>query len=168
MNAESLRAKGWLWLNGQWYAPNHPVAKKAKRFAEPPEGFGMDAISLALKPKTARRLRQDSKPLLNQLETEWFEVLKDRYSGGYEIHAQAWRVKLAAGAWFKVDFCVFAQVFGGDRQWIAYEVKGPKKGKNVARGILALKCAAHQFPEICFVLVWKDDDGQWQEQIVKP
>lgn len=156
MNAvESLRAKGWQLLNGQWYAPDNVAAKaELKRLA---------ALATLDEPKPVkpiRRLRQDKPP--NKLEAAWIEVLKERYPDSV-IHAQAMRFKLASGAWYKPDACLYSS----NCRWIAWETKF-LKGKNAARGILALKCAAHQFPEICFVLVWKDEAGQWREEIVKP
>jgi hypothetical protein len=78
------------------------------------------------------------------------------------IFPQSIRLMLANGSWYKADFFVFAP-----SGIYAYECKGPKEGKNVARGLLALKCAAHKYPKIQFMLVWKQD-GKWQEQIVLP
>jgi len=116
---------------------------------------------IALPPiKTPQRLRQDKKPVLNGLETAFYEHLKRTLPPGTLIHCQAWRVQIARGAWFKVDFC--ASVAG---QWTAWETKGPKTGKNVARGMLALKCAAANFPDVNWVLAWKDN-GEWFTQKV--
>jgi predicted AlkP superfamily phosphohydrolase/phosphomutase len=109
---------------------------------------------------TVKRIKQETVPKLNKLEREWLSQLK--WEVDATIHAQAWRVRLANGAWFKVDFCAFYQ-----GQWWAWEVKGPKQGKNVDRGLLALKVAAAQFPEVKWILVWKDDAG-WHEQEVLP
>jgi hypothetical protein len=108
-----------------------------------------------------KRIRQSTKPLLNKLEAEWLSMLGFMYPG-IKIHAQSWRVKLANGVWFKVDFC--ASLSG---QWTAWEVKGPKQGKNVDRGMLALKCAASQYPEVLWVLVWRDR-GEWKTQHLIP
>ena len=47
------------------------------------------------------------------------------------------------------------------------ECKGPERGKNVARGKLALKTAAHQWPEVAFYLVSKSAGG-WQVERVLP
>lgn len=108
-----------------------------------------------------KRIRQSSKPLLNKLETEFYGRLC-MFHGPGRIKVQAWRVKLANGSWFKVDFCGLI-----DGQWMAWEVKG-NKGKNIDRGKLALKVAAALWPEITWQLVWKDKDGKWQEQIILP
>ena len=118
-----------------------------------------EATIVGIAPK--KRIRQDEKPLLNKLESEWLQVLKMRHPT-VTIHSQEWRVKIANGAWFKVDHC--ALLAGG---WTAWECKGPSQGKNVARGLLALKCAASSFPEVRWVLVWKDQ-GKWCEQEVMP
>lgn len=112
------------------------------------------------KPKE-RRLRQSQRPLLNKLETEWLEVLRRKLGPGANIHCQAWRVRLANGAWFKVDMCAVVGTY-----WTAWECKGPKQMKNVDRGMLALKCAADRFPEVRWVLVWKQN-GQWKEQVIQ-
>ena len=111
------------------------------------------------KPKE-RRLRQDHKPKLNGLEKRFALVLASLYPG-VVFHAQAWRVAIANGVWYKVDFCGVV-----DGRWVAYEVKG-LKGKNIDRGKLAVKCAAAQFPEVDWRLVWFVD-GQWKEQKVVP
>lgn len=122
-----------------------------------------DALSLRQGDRTSsKRVRQDAKPLLNKLETAWLAVLKISHPD-VTIHAQEWRVKLANGAWFKVDFCAFI-----DGVWKAWECKGPKQGKNVSKGLLALKFAAAKFPEVKWILVWKDADGLWRDQIILP
>lgn len=108
-----------------------------------------------------KRIRQDSKPLMNKLEMAWLSVLKTTYPDAI-IHSQEWRVKIGNGAWFKVDHCAFV-----DGVWTAWECKGPKEGKNVARGTLALKCATTAFPEVKWILVWKES-GVWRQQILLP
>ena len=128
-----------------------------------------EALSLAVAPKPAagsfpeiaagKRLRQEAGPKLNKLEAAWLEMLKRKFPDG-KIYAQAIRLRLANGAWFKVDFVV---VNAG--AWLAYECKGPDAGKNVDRGKLALKVAADSFPEYQWFMVWKED-GQWKQQKV--
>jgi hypothetical protein len=108
-----------------------------------------------------KRLRQLAGKL-NKLESEWLNCLKRMLPADTRIYAQSWRVRIANGAWFKVDFCAFV-----DGRWRAWEVKGPKQGKNVDRGILALKCAATTYPEVQWILVWKEK-GQWMEQVILP
>jgi len=119
----------------------------------------VNAITLLEKSK---RIRQDQKPLMNKLESDWLNHLRTILPAGTLIHSQSWRVKIANGAWFKVDHCAF--VAG---RWMAWECKGPKQGKNVARGMLALKCAASSFPDVDWILVWREA-GQWRTQKVIP
>lgn len=126
--------------------------------------YGPDSQLGAVNPSLvveAKRIRQDSKPLMNKLETEWLNRLREVYPN-VQIHSQEWRVKIGNGAWFKVDHCAFIE-----GKWTAWEVKGPKEGKNVARGLLALKCASKSFPEVEWILVWKQN-GIWSQQIVLP
>jgi hypothetical protein len=119
------------------------------------------AVCLGDRASVKKRIRQSTKPLLNKLETEWLARLTSMFPS-LNIHKQSWRVKLANGAWFKVDFC--ATLSG---KWTAWEVKGPKRGKNVDRGMLALKCAVSRYSEINWILVWKDK-GEWREQLLYP
>lgn len=147
-------------LNPHLYGTGAAAGYKQELENPPYKGYrpSAQAINWACRKK---RIRQDSKPLLNKLETEWLAMLGFMYPG-IKIHAQSWRVKLANGAWFKVDFC--ASLVG---QWTAWEVKGPKQGKNVDRGMLALKCAASQYPEVLWVLVWRDR-REWKTQHLIP
>jgi hypothetical protein len=146
-------------IPANWIRQGDGSYSPPKRCLFAPERFhGQDGVKT--QPK---RIRQSPKPLLNKLESEWLTQLKHvpiHGCSGVSIHAQAWRVKLANGAWFKVDFC--ACVAG---KWTAWECKGSKDGKNVDRGMLALKCAAAQFPEVRWILVWKEK-GKWMTQQV--
>ncbi len=110
-----------------------------------------------------KRIRQNSKPLMNKLECDWAKVLHERYiQFGVPVFAQSIRFMLANGVWYKPDFVVF-----GETGMMAFECKG-NKGKNIDRGKLVLKLAAHQYaPRVKFTLCWKVD-GQWQEQVVLP
>lgn len=103
-----------------------------------------------------KRLRQDSKPLMNKLEQKWAAVLAAKLKGN-KIHAQAIRFKLANGIWFKVDFCSFELE-------TCWEVKGPHAFRG---GFENLKCAADRYPEFQWLLVWQED-GSWREQRVLP
>ena len=115
----------------------------------------------AFKPQTANaalgvRIRQDSKPLMNKLETQWFNQLGSLASTR-NLRAQAIRVKLANGLWFKVD--ITCEI---DGKMTCFEVKGPFAFRG---GFENLKSAASLFPEWDWFLVWKDD-GQWKSQKV--
>jgi hypothetical protein len=109
--------------------------------------------------RTVNRLRQSDKPPLNKLETEFYNHLlfSIRESFGI-VRQQAKRYKLANGTWYKPDFT--SMVDGRETAW---EVKGPY---SYRAGMDKLKIAAHQWPEVRFVLVWKQD-GVWQEQEIR-
>ena len=112
------------------------------------------------------RIRQDSKPLMNKLEAEWFAILSAQFPNYPRPRAQAKRYKLANGAWYRPD--VTASSWPDEGGWAretAWECKGPSCMKNVARGLLAIKFAAAQWPEIAFWLVWKEKN-QWKSQKV--
>jgi hypothetical protein len=116
--------------------------------------------AVALKPQTANaapgvRIRQDSKPLMNKLEMEFFFFLQ-RMPGDIKfIRPQSIRFMLGNGIWFKPDFTGFL-----DGSYSAWEVKGPHAFRG---GFENLKVAAHQYKEIHWHLVWKES-GQWKTQ----
>lgn len=116
-------------------------------------------IPRALQPMKDKRIRQNPKPLMNGLETDFFNHLKASYPQA-EIHAQAIRTKLANGAWYKSDFMVLRDGL----PVTFYEVKGPKAFRG---GFEFLKIAAHQYPRFKFILVWKAN-GTWKFQPVLP
>lgn len=122
------------------------------------------------KPKPAKRIRQSQKPVLNKLEQEWFHYLSlFSTSASPKLRAQAKRYKIGNGIWYKPDItCTAWRHLDSDQfQETAWEVKGPKQMKGIARGMVVLKAAAHCWPEVRFILVWKEN-GNWQEQIVLP
>jgi hypothetical protein len=114
------------------------------------------------------RIRQSSRPLMNKLEAEWFAILSAQFPNYPRPRAQAKRYKLANGAWYRPD--VTSSSWPDDGGWAketAWECKGPKQMKNVARGMLTIRFAAAQWPEVAFWLVWKEN-GQWKMQRVLP
>ncbi len=127
----------------------------------PPVPSGQDEkrpIANAPKPK---RIRQSSKPLMNKLETQWYDWLRYVYQPpSFTIKIQAMRFKLGNGIWYKPDFTVWGFKDGP----IAYEVKGPHAFRG---GLENLKVAAGLYPEITWKLVWREN-GQWCEQMVLP
>ena len=137
----ALLNKGYRLINGQWYPPRNGWRKSA------------------LGNQIWCRIRQNTKPLLNNLESEYPEQVR-AYPGFRNVRCQALRFRLANGIWYKPDItCVnmWSQV-------IAFEVKGPHAFRG---GFENLKMAADQYREIEWVLVWKED-GQWTSQQVLP
>lgn len=109
-----------------------------------------------------KRIRQDAKPLMNKLEQRFFNCLKARLCDEPTLRAQAKRYKIANGAWYKPD--ITANVNGFETAW---ECKGPKQMKNMARAMLVIKVAAAQWPDVRWNLVW-EENGQWKTQEVLP
>lgn len=111
--------------------------------------------------KQAKRLRQDTKPLMNKLETRFYEeMLLDRF-GKDDVKIQAIRLELALSIWYKPDFFIPA-IHDGNA--LAFEVKGPKAFRG---GFENLKVAARVHQWINFRLVWWAD-GEWHEQQILP
>lgn len=139
-------------------AAEDAATARAKNYATCPNFNEQFQNMIAKEPAAGKRIRQESKALLNKLETEWLAQLR-RMMPAVTVRSQAWRVKLGNGIWFKVDFCA---VVGG--QWTAWEVKGPHAFRG---GMENLKVAACCYPEIRWLLVWKVK-GEWKQQVVLP
>lgn len=140
------------------------LAKVAAKFGLSKDVARLSLTGEALQPvaqvaQEASRVRQETKPRLNKLESDWLAVLRVTYPG-VTIHSQSWRVEIASGAWYKVDHCAVI-----DGRWTAWECKGPSKTKGCAKGLLALKVAAKEFPEVHWILVWRED-GHWKQQTI--
>src|SRR4051812_18638354 len=52
-----------------------------------------------------KRMRQSAKPLMNELETRFFEKITRDYAGS-QILVQGVRLELARGHWYKPDFFI--------------------------------------------------------------
>lgn len=149
MTREQLKANGWI-----EDAPGHFIKGCDVRIPTPDHQITVGGIE---KP-APKRIRQSSKPLLNKLETEWFNICKQAYPEDCHVVPQGIRFMLGNGIWYKPDIVVFGvSVY-------AYEVKGPHAFRG---GFENLKVAAHKYQHISWSLVWKEN-GQWQEQKVQP
>lgn len=120
-----------------------------------------DLIEALTKPKEKepKRVRQNSKPLLNKLETEYSWLLGH---WGEHVHAQSITLKLANGVRYTPDFFSLSSVGSGRPK--AWEVKGKHAWED---SLLKIKFAAKEYPEIKFLLVWKEK-GKWCQQEVLP
>lgn len=106
-----------------------------------------------------KRIRQDEKPLLNVLETEfkqWYE-----YHTSVKMLDQAIRFRLGRGIWYKPDFVYLSSTMG----LTVIEVKGEHAFRG---GFENLKVAASLYPMFTWALYWKNEQGQWQYQVIKP
>lgn len=111
------------------------------------------------------RVRQDPKPLMNKLEAEFFGILALQQPYEY-IRVQAKRYRLGNGIWYKPDFTCSNWPDGDERVETAWEVKGPRAFRG---GFENLKVAASLYPEVRWLLVWKDKTtGEWQGQHILP
>lgn len=105
-----------------------------------------------------RRIRQNHKPLMNKLESE-FKEFHEKITG-HTLIPQAIKFRLGNGIYYKPDFVQFSNTFGLS----AFEVKGPHAFRG---GFENLKVAASLYPQIRWILVWVED-GNWCEQVVLP
>lgn len=132
--------------------------------------YGLDEVAEftkedAVKLSKLKRIRQDPKPLLNKLETEWFEILNAQYPNYERPKAQHVTFRLANGLRYTPDILAFRWPDpNGPARTTAWEVKGKwfTDDSNAK-----LKVFASAYPEIRVILVWKDN-SQWQEQTVLP
>lgn len=167
MNEDDLRAKHYVKNpDGSWSKPRTAVSHNAPQVGCSqlhPSDNPLVEVSRPGKPLAAegKRIRQ-GEPKLNKWETEWKFILE--IGGWSHIRAQSIRVRLGNGSWYKGDVSAVNQETGRIHVW---EVKGDARMKGVAKGILALKVAASQYPEICWTLVWKER-GAWKQQEVLP
>lgn len=119
--------------------------------------------------RQSKRIRQSSKPLMNKLETEFYQQLIDRdkshSENWYHLRIQSKKFKIGNGVYYCPDFT--AIVTKRDEDWgpteYAFEVKGFMRDDAAVK----IKVAATTYPEISWFLVWKEN-GVWREQEVKP
>lgn len=128
------------------------------RMYVPAEGGGFDCEKTLELTKPPRRIRQSTKPLLNKLEQEWYSR-QCAFFPSRTFYMQSIRFKLANGIWYKPD--AVSIDFLPPTCW---EIKGPHAFRG---GFENLKVAAHQYPNIHWILVWKENRN-WQEQEVLP
>lgn len=138
-------------------AHNEKVARGRKGIAIATEAPLMTAVAI-LPPN--KRIRQ-GEPKIRPWEAEWKQRL-DFDPVWENVKAQCYRLRLANGAWYKAD--VSARNFD-DGGIHLFEIKGGRKMKGYAKGILALKVAAAQYPEITFHLCYKEN-GAWKDETV--
>lgn len=150
------------------------LASRRGLAADAMERAGIERVSEEIKGQRAL-IRQSSKGP-NKIEAAfandilyWRKLRQDIVKYEYE----AVTLRLANGVTFRPDwYVVEVRAFDSELNRIVfYEVKGEKRhGKVKARDDAAakLKVAASTYPEFRFVLVWKDEQGTWQEQSVLP
>jgi len=125
-----------------------------------PSAFAKAAGPVAVAAPAERRIRQSQKPKMNKLETEALAWLQACYPGN-EFKPQAKRYELATGHWYKPDFTTAGKSFSTET---AFEVKGPHAFRG---GFENLKVAARVWPEVRWILMWKES-GVWKQQTILP
>lgn len=134
-----------------------------------PHLFGRQPVAASARPCVdGKRLRQDPKPLMNKLESDFHETLKRLHPGAI-IWVQALRFRLGNGIWYKPDFAALVTEFADGQpvtrtRLTCWEVKGPHAFRG---GFENLKVAAGLYPSMKWELVWKED-SRWQHQEVLP
>ncbi len=164
MNEDDLLAKHYVKnADGSWSKPRTAAAHNAPQVGHSQLHPSENPLVEVSKRAEKKRIRQDRKPLLNKLETEWFNKLQECYPSTM-IWKQALRWKLGNGIWYKPDFVLFAGWTQKPSELTCYEVKGPHSFRG---GFENLKVAASLYPEVRWILVWKES-GTWQHQEVLP
>lgn len=130
------------------------------RRAPAPAGATIEPPQPAIAKSSPKRIRQGEKPP-NKLEADW-RAYMEAQQPDVKFRPQAIRFRLANGAWYKPDLMAWLNC-----RVVCWETKGPKQAKNVARGILTIKFAATAWPEVLFILVWREG-GVWCQQEVLP
>lgn len=160
MNESDLQSKGFVrGADGTW-----SKSMTAQMRTLPQGNFEkMPPCGERKKVSVPKRIRQDSKPLMNKLETQFYNVLAVQ-NPGMIIYKQALRWKLGNGIWYKPDFAAFLYDAQAERNvtLTCWEVKGPHAFRG---GFENLKVAAAAYPEVAWILVWKES-GKWCEQLV--
>jgi len=139
-------------LDGTSYLPPRQMYHKGM------DGSGANPVTVAA--PAERRIRQSQKPKMNKLETEALAWLQACYPGN-EFKPQAKRYELATGHWYKPDFTTAGKSFSTET---AFEVKGPHAFRG---GFENLKVAARVWPEVRWILMWKES-GVWKQQTILP
>lgn len=112
-----------------------------------------------------KRVRQSEKPLMNKLETDWFNILSVQFPNYPRPRAQAKTYRLANGVRYTPDFTASSwPCSGGPARETAWEVKGQQAWDDA---MVKVKVAASTWPEVQWILVWKQD-SEWQQQVILP
>ena len=108
-------------------------------------------------PTDKKRIRQDSKPLMNALESRGLLWANSHF--GMVFRAQSLRFRLGNGIWYKPDATAIAETGR-----LCLEFKGPFAFRG---GFENLKVAAGLYPEWKWILAW-EEKGEWKTQTVLP
>lgn len=106
-------------------------------------------------------IRQTTKSLMNQLETDFLAELKAH--GWKTILCQSVKLRLGNGVWYCPDFLTLGNQEGFLLE--GWEVKGKHVWED---SIVKLKVVAGMYPFIQWRLAHRNDSGHWGYQLVRP
>lgn len=135
--------------------PPQNVSEAVRRLNPSLYGVGLAKIAPTPVSGSRKRIRQSSR-VMNQLESIFFELLKQKYFPS-TVYYEPMRMRLCNGVVYLADF----MVVDSSNKVIFYEVKGNQQIQDDAS--VKIKMAAQQYPCFRFVLVWRDY-GEWREQ----
>lgn len=115
-------------------------------------------------PKPGTRIRQSNKPLMNKLEEEFYGRIRNLYPNYPPVRPQGKTYRLANGVRLTPDFSCSTWPSETGMRETCWEVKGPRAWED---SLIKLKMAATAWPEVRWLLVWKQD-GAWMEQEILP
>ena len=173
MTEEQIRAAGYVLVNGAYVKSTSDRGSKIviERFTgsigEPGFESQITVGGIVSPTPKLKRIRQSSKPVMNELETEFYATIKDRYPNFPKPRPQSVTFKLANGVRYTPDFfttCWPRPMGNGQHKAVAWEVKGPWFTDDAA---VKLKVFAAEYQDILVILAWKDN-GAWQQQEVLP
>lgn len=115
-------------------------------------------------PAEGKRIKQRGRQP-TKIELEWHRILSVQYPNYPRPRSQAVTFVLANGVRYTPDeFVSDWPADLGPSMPTCWEIKGPKAWDDA---IVKIKVAAHEWPEMRWILVWKEDD-QWKQQVVLP
>lgn len=152
---------GFTEEQAQQFQDNLERGKRKRAVVVAPENCAITAVSMLAQVKTGKRIRQSTKPLMNKLESQWFEILKLEYPNYARPRAQAKTYRLANGLRYTPDFTATSwPQSNGPSIETAWEVKGKWiDGDSIPK----LKMMAASWPEVQLILVWREN-GVWKQQ----
>lgn len=152
-------------IDGEYYTTFHPKAIAAAMRLDDSLSRPqvIQEIPVPTEAKPAKRIRQSIKPLLNGLESEYYELIRNKYPNFPPVRCQAKKFRLGNGIFYTPDLSVslWPRPIGPSCE-TCFEVKGSHAFRG---GFENLKVAASTYPEVRWLLVWKEG-GEWKEQEV--
>lgn len=136
------------------------VLAQLHRLCPAPDPKSSEVLNPA--PSKARRVKQRTKPKSNDLELEFGAHLRRLHeNSSLGIWEQALTFLLANSVRYTPDWVMLCAETGLH----CYEVKGKRMWDDAA---VKIKVAASVYPNVHWMIVWKDDNGTWKTQALYP